>query len=104
MLGIDKGSRHPFRLSTGQRTRAVVRVTREAGQDHITVQIDDQTVLDWRGDRDSATKRTLLMPPYDATINLGPLPGDGNFTFHQVRLKMLDGRLELLRANAPARQ
>jgi hypothetical protein len=99
-LGIDNGSQRDFKLTTGKRTRALVRVTK-ADQDHISVQIDGQLLLDWRGNREAATKRTPLPAPYEATVNLGPLPGDGSFTFHLLRLTMLDGYVELLPRAVP---
>ncbi len=88
----------PWTCESGRKTKARIRVERIGAEDHVEVFVDDKSVLTWAGDRESIVKPPAKNEFYSTAERLGLYVHPGDFTFHRIRLRMLQGgTLKLLR-------
>jgi serine/threonine protein kinase len=89
-------------LQTGQRTVVRVVMRRQNDDDIINVSFNDLTVGPWRGRRNLSALTTSLPYPFQERISLWTTGSE--FTFHRIRVRMLDGGTAATLGPAPVRQ
>lgn len=88
--GVNINDR-PFAIVTGQRSKVGFRVTRAANQDRIEVSVGGAPAGAWTGDF-SAGKSTIPNENFNPAEQNGIfVHGASNFTFHAIRVRMLEG-------------
>ena len=84
-------------IKTGKRSSVLIRVNRTGKTDRIEVFFDEQRVGEWSGDRESIASSKIA--GYATAERVGIwVPRKTKYTFHRIRVRMLDGKLEKLRA------
>ena len=81
---------HPSKVQVGQRHVFRVRVVCEADQADVTVELDDQPYIHWNGPESAISVPSCWDIPHQRTLGVGVQ--NGRATFHELKLKMLDGK------------
>lgn len=85
-------------IVTGQRARIRVEVRRQQATEHVSVDLNGETIGEWTGDRNAIANTYKEGYPADRRMALWIHPGGNEFVFHQIRVRMLDGStIETLR-------
>jgi formylglycine-generating enzyme required for sulfatase activity len=79
-----------FELPKGKRTTLRLEVRPEQNQDHVSVWVDGVDAGTWQGDRTSIANVGNDGYSHARRLSLWIQPG-GNFVFHSIRVRMLDG-------------
>ena len=77
------------KIATGRRAMLRVEVRRQQDADHVFVDLNGEKVGEWTGDRTAISDIFKAGYPIDRRMCLWIVPGE--FVFHQIRVRMLDG-------------
>lgn len=78
-------------LETGKRTTIRFDVRRQQTSDQVTADLNGVSLGKWTGDRNTISHSYREGFPHDRRISLWIHPGGNEFTFHRIRIRMLDG-------------
>ncbi|MEI8383991.1 MAG: bifunctional serine/threonine-protein kinase/formylglycine-generating enzyme family protein, partial [Planctomycetota bacterium] len=78
-------------LETGKRTTIRFDVRRQQASDQVTADLNGVSLGKWTGDRNTISHSYREGFPHDRRISLWIHPGGNEFTFHRIRIRMLDG-------------
>ena len=91
-------------LETGERTAFRIEVRQKDGDDHVKLWRNGAYLGEWTGDRSKATTRLDTRFPADRRTSLYVWGGGSEFTFHRIRIRMLDGGTAITLRPVPAKQ
>jgi serine/threonine protein kinase len=96
LTGVSLGSRTAgvrlntdTQIATGRRSMLRVEVRRQQDADHVFVDVNGEKVGEWTGDRNAISNMEKEGYPTDRRMSLWIVPGE--FVFHRIRVRMLDG-------------
>lgn len=78
-------------IVTGRRTTLRIEVRRRQDSDQVVIAVDDVKVGEWTGDRNAISNTYKEGFPNDRRVSLWINPGGNEFTFHRIRVRILDG-------------
>lgn len=76
-------------IATARRTKLRVEVRRQHDADHVFVDLNGEKIGEWTGDRNAISTVDKVGYPTDRRMSLWIVPGE--FVFHRIRVRMLDG-------------
>ncbi len=94
----------PWPASRGPRARVVARLDRGEGgtQDHITVRLDGELVVDWRGDAASVAQKGEPHPDFSGQPITSLYVHKDSYEVRSWQLRVFDGEATVLRGAAAA--
>ncbi len=78
-------------ITTGRRAKLRIEVRRHQGSSHLMIELNGTKVGEWTGDLNAIANNSKEGFPHDRRISLWIHPGGNEFTFHRIRIRMLDG-------------